>query len=189
MLSRSVFAGLAMLCFTTYASQTAGAEEAIDEAQAPAKKESGAVIYGGLGSAKDASFDESGDTPWSVGGYFGEKYIVGIDLAGEGTKIDNTNNLGGAVTQGLSVNAILGVKALNGDDFKVDVGALLGGRHASASCPSGQSYLGYQCYADTDPSVSWEINYGAILTLSYKAGLVGVRATGESTQVVLGIRF
>jgi hypothetical protein len=170
-------------------SATAAAQVTPDSTQAPAKKESTTVIYGGLGSAKEADFDESGDTPWSVGGYFGEKYIFGIDLAGEGTKIDNTSNLNAAVTQGLSVNAIFGFKLMNRDDFKVDVGALVGGRHASASCPSGQSYLGYQCYADSDPSISWDVNYGAILTMSYKAGLVGVRATGESTQVILGIRF
>jgi hypothetical protein len=51
------------------------------------------------------------------------------------------------------------------------------------------SYLGYECYADEDPTYSYAVNYGALAHLSYKRIMVGARRTGESTQAVLGYLF
>ena len=184
---------VATFCLIASASQNAAAQEASDANPAPAKKERNFAIYGGWGSSNEDTdfrgYSEFTNTPWSVGVYGGEKYIFGVELAGEGTKFDSTSGRDNFEKQALSYNFILGANALKNDDFKVDLGAIVGARETTESCPSGQSYLGYQCYADTPPSATYDINYGAIMTLSYKMGLIGVRATGESTQIILGLRF
>ena len=55
------------------------------------------------------------------------------------------------------------------------------------TCP--KSYLGYQCYADRDPDKEYTVNYGVMATYSYKRAVFGVRATGESVQLLIGTRF
>ncbi|WP_415392214.1 hypothetical protein [Paracoccus sp. SJTW-4] len=60
-------------------------------------------------------------------------------------------------------------------------------REAAADCPD--SYLGFQCYADTDPDTDYKGNFGGVLTVSVDRLTLGLRATGESTQMVAGFRF
>ena len=143
------------------------------------------AIYGGIGSAKNA------DVPWSIGAYLRapNDFLFGIDIAGEGESYDSTYGNGGSLGQGWSANAIAGRNLLNANGFQIDAALLVGVRETALSCPDGQSFLGYQCYADADPVGDYAFNYGAIATISFQSVMVGVRATGESTQATFGLRF
>lgn len=189
MLKKLVRVGLVVGAVTLMSAGTAVADEVANSTPAQEKKERNISIYGGLGPAKDASFTESGDTPWAAGVYAGKKYLFGLDIAGEGTSFDSTSGQNSVAEQAWSVNLMLGRSLFKGGDFKLDGGVLVGVRDSSQRCPGGQSYLGFQCYADSDPEASYDVNYGVVLTTSFKAGLIGVRATGESTQALIGFRF
>lgn len=138
------------------------------------------LIYVGSGSAKTGNdkayalgfmkLSNSNERQW------------GFDVSGEGTMYHN-----GSPETANSVNLLVGSKLGQSDFGRVDGAFLIGMRGKSSSCP--QSYLGYRCYADQDPSVKFGLNYGVVLTWSYKSILVGIRATGESKQALLGYRF
>jgi hypothetical protein len=91
------------------------------------------------------------------------------------------------LSQALSVNLLAGANLVKTDFFKIDAAALLGFREETADC--ADSYLGYQCYANTAPNLTYNANLGAVINLSIDRYLLGVRATAESTQVSLGMRF
>ena len=162
----------------------ANAQEVATPVAAPAQPK--VAIYGGLGSA-----ESGGETPWSVGGYFSFSgdFLLGVDLAGEGVSSDSTNGRGGALGQGYSLNLLLGRNLVNESGFQIDAAFLVGMREDRRYCPGGQSYLGYQCYADTDAQSEYEINFGAVATVSFQSFVIGVRGTGESTQAILGLKF
>ena len=89
--------------------------------------------------------------------------------------------------QAMSFNAIIGRKILETETGRLDIGALIGIRSETRDCPD--SYLGFQCYADEDPTVERTLNYRILATYTYKKALVGVRTTGESLQFLIGTRF
>ena len=66
---------------------------------------------------------------------------------------------------------------------------LIGARAYETNCPYGQSYLGYQCYADADPENEWKLNVGGGVLIGIRRAVAGVRITGESTTVVAGFSF
>lgn len=115
------------------------------------------------------------------------KLVLGFDISFEGTMIDSTWGQDQGLSQGTSFNLLLGSNLVDGDRFKTDAALLIGMRQSVADCPA--SYLGYQCYADTDPNYDYKVNFGAVVTMSFDKVLVGFRATGESTQLLAGIRF
>jgi hypothetical protein len=149
------------------------------------------VIYAGVGSAESGNPNESEDTPWSIGYLYKAKsssVFGGIDFAREGTSLDNTSGKNNEVTQGFSINLILGRDLhFKNDDWSAGIGVLLGARETGESCPD--SYLGYACYADADPDTEYDFNYGAVLHLTFKKALIGARLSGESSQLVLGVAF
>jgi hypothetical protein len=162
----------------------ANAQEVTTPVEAPAQPR--VAIYGGFGSA-----ETGGDTPWSIGAYFRspDDLLLGIDLAGEGSSSDSTFRQGGSSGQGWSLNALVGRNLVNSGGFQIDAALLLGAREDRTYCPGGQSYLGYQCYADSDAASEYELNFGAVATVSFQSVMIGVRGTGESTQVILGLKY
>jgi len=148
------------------------------------------VIFGGVGFAGQSELDKSNDTPWSVGYMYNSEHnnaFLGIDIAGEGTSLDNTSGQNNHVTQGLSFNMLAGKNLHFNQDWRAGVGVLLGARQTGESCPD--SYLGYRCYADEKPDTSYDFNYGGLLHVTYKRVLAGARVTPESYQVILGLAF
>ena len=106
----------------------------------------------------------------------------GADVSAEGTMFHN-----GRPETANSVNLLVGSNFGKSDFGRLDGAFLVGMRGKTSDCP--KSYIGYRCYADGDPTVKFGLNYGVVMTWSYKSILVGIRATGESKQALLGFRF
>lgn len=146
------------------------------------------LVYFGAGKAR-ADDHESDATPFVIGLMHrgASRGIVGFDIAREGTMLDSTWNQDEEVSPGTSFNLLLGGNLLESGRFSTDAALLLGLRHSASDCPD--SYLGYQCYADQDPENEYRGNFGAVLSVSYDRAMIGLRATGESTQILTGFRF
>lgn len=138
------------------------------------------VMYVGSGSATTGS-----DKTYSIGfmkiSNTNERQW-GADISAEGTMFHN-----GRPETANSVNLLVGSNFGKSDFGRFDGALLLGMRGKTSDCP--KSYIGYRCYADGDPAVKFGLNYGVVMTWSYKSILVGIRATGESKQALLGFRF
>jgi hypothetical protein len=148
------------------------------------------VVFAGVGPAKRGDPSTSDGTPWSLGYLYraaNSKVYWGIDVAGEGTSLNNTSGNVNVVEQGLSFNLLVGRTLNLGSHWRAGAGVLAGIRLTGKSCPD--SYLGYQCYADEEPKEDYAFNYGAMLHLSFEKVLIGARASGESLQVMFGIAF
>ena len=149
------------------------------------------LIYFGLGSAEEVTVTDIStikEKPFAAG-YFRDlknNFIFGFDVAGEGRYLDSTYGQN-HFEQATSYNAIIGPKILETETGRLDIGALVGFRNEKIDCPD--SYLGFQCYADEDPTVERTLNYGILATYTYTKALVGVRTTGESLQFLIGTRF
>jgi len=138
------------------------------------------VMYVGSGTAKTGN-----DKAYSIGFMKisnSNERQWGADVGGEGTMHHN-----GSPETANSVNLLVGSNFGKSDFGRLDGAFLIGIRGKSSSCPA--SNLGFRCYADQDPSVKFGLNYGVVMTWSYKSILVGIRATGESKQALLGFRF
>jgi len=138
------------------------------------------VMYVGSGSASTGT-----DKAYSIGfmkiSNINERQW-GADVSAEGTMFHN-----GRPETANSVNLLVGSNFAKTDFGRLDAALLVGMRGKTSDCP--KSNLGYRCYADGDPSVKFGLNYGVVMTWSYKSILVGLRATGESKQALLGFRF
>jgi len=174
---------------TQQKSKQAASAAAISQEEAKGPK-SRLIFLGGGSSKGDADSFENDDTAWSLGWLqrmAGKSYSLGFDIAGEGTMLDSTWGQNEAVDQGFSINFLATRNLTSTDSFAVDLGLLLGARESAQDCP--RSYLGYQCYADAKPKTEYEANFGVIGFVTFKSVSVGFRATGESTQLTLGINF
>lgn len=148
------------------------------------------TVYLGGGKADSGDPLENDDTPWSIGVMHqleGRKLILGGDIGREGTMINSTWGQDDVPAQATSFNFLLGGNMVETGGFRADAALLLGIRESFADCPD--SYLGYQCYADSAPDTEYKGNFGGVLALSFDRFMVGLRATGESTQVIGGFRF
>jgi hypothetical protein len=152
------------------------------------------VVYLGAGPAKsDSSIttDNNGPTPVTLGFLHTSKTsdaVWGLDIAREGIMLDSTWGRTNAVKSSTSFNLLVGRNlGRPGVNSRLDAALILGARQKTRSCPA--SYLGYQCYADSEPDTDYGLNYGAVLTWSYSRVVFGVRATGESTQALFGGSF
>lgn len=152
------------------------------------------VFYVGGGQTYNSSSGTaktSEDTPFSIGMLHASKTangVFGFDIGREGTMLDSTAGRTNAVKSGTSLNLLFGTNlGKPGVNSRIDAALLLGGRQTTKSCPA--SYLGYQCYADQDPSTSYGVNYGAVLTWAYSSMVLGLRVTGESAQFLFGGSF
>ena len=157
-------------------------------AQDAAPKLNSFYFGGGVSNSTDEFDDDS--MPYSIGFLHqseGKKLLFGFDLAGEGTSIDSTYLMNQQPVQAMSFNLLVGQNLSDDGHFKVDAALLAGIRNTAADCPD--SYLGFACYADEAPTIEYTVNYGAVLTVSYNNVLLGLRVTGESTQLLAGFRF
>lgn len=146
-------------------------------------------FYIGGGSADRGNALESDKTPFSIGFMHqpaGRKLIVGVDLGREGTLLDSTWGQNAAVSQATSYNLLVGGNLVETGSFRTDAVLLLGLREETSDCP--ESYLGFQCYADAAPDTSYKADLGAVITLSFDKVTLGLRATGEGTQMIAGMR-
>lgn len=148
------------------------------------------AFYLGAGKARHDGALEVDDTPLALGVTHqlqGRKLILGFDIAREGTMLDSTWGQDEALRQATSYNLLVGGNIVDNGRFRTDLALLLGARESFADC--ADSYLGYQCYADSEPDTEYKGNFGALLTVSYDRLTMGLRATGESTQLLGGFRF
>lgn len=147
------------------------------------------TVYGGTGTNRESAF-----TPWTVGtlftatrGNINGNVTGGFDVSGEGVSVDNTGGTFNGVKQGIAVNGLLGTRQNIGRGVRYAVVGLIGIRRTGERCD--RSYLGFRCYADDQPEVSYAVNYGMLGYVSYKKTMVGVRVTGQSTQFIVGATF
>ncbi len=94
---------------------------------------------------------------------------------------------GDSLRQALSINDLIGANVYKTSDFRTDALLILGLRESFADCPD--SFIGFQCYADQEPEVDYDFNYGALINFSFESVTLGIRATEVSTQAVLGFNF
>ena len=142
------------------------------------------TIYGGAGTQRS-----SPDVPFVIGYLYmppKELWTVGVDFAAEGVYTDGTYG-SYTVERAPSLNLLVGFHSRLEYGWRFGAAALLGARLTDKDCPN--SYLGYQCYADADPTVNYGVNYGALVHLSFKNVMLGARRTGESSQVGVGVAF
>jgi hypothetical protein len=148
------------------------------------------TFYIGAGKARTDHSFENDDTPFSIGFMHqlsGRKLILGGDISREGTVLDSTWGRDDAAKQATSFNLLVGASVIDQGKFKTDAALLVGIREDTKDC--ADSYLGYQCYADSEPETDYKGNVGVVLNFSFDRMTVGVRATGESTQILAGVRF
>ncbi len=94
---------------------------------------------------------------------------------------------GDALRQALSLNALIGANVYKTSGIRTDASLNLGLRESFADCPD--SFIGFQCYADQEPEVDYDFNYGALINFFFESVTLGIRATQVSTQAVLGFNF
>ena len=153
------------------------------------------LFYIGLGKADDAGIVS--EEPWSVGVVIrDEDSIFGFDIGGEGIKIEQSRNSDNTYSvnstdQALSFNILAGLKVTETSNFRLDLGLIAGIIEQSSKCPS--SYGSYQCYYSSlyndRAEYEYTFNYGLALHSTYNRVTFGIRATGESTQLLFGINF
>ncbi|MDO5648215.1 hypothetical protein [Paracoccus sp. (in: a-proteobacteria)] len=149
------------------------------------------VFYVGAGASHSDRKDENNQVPFSIGMTHhapGGGVVYGFDFAGEGVVYDSTYHRNADPRRAMSMNLVVGGNVVNGTRTKVDAALLVGIRQATQDCDR-QSYLGHQCYADRSPRVEYKPNAGALLTVSYDRAVIGLRATGQSAQMIGGFRF
>ena len=138
------------------------------------ERETNNLLYIGLGSADDS--DIVGEEPWSVGFVFrDENNFYGIDIAGEGVKINQSRDYYDgtyyveSTEQATSFNLIAGIKVSGESNLRTDLGLLIGIVEQSEECPT--SYSGYNCYYssyyENRSDVEYTFNYGLALHATY----------------------
>ena len=159
-------------------------------------KERKNLLYIGLGSAEDS--DIVGEEPWSVGIVLrDDDNFYGFDIGGEGVMVNQARDYYegtyyvDSIEQATSFNLIAGIKVSGDSKFRTDLGLLVGIIEQSSECPS--SYGGYNCYYSSyynnQADYDYTFNYGLVLHASFDRVTFGVRATGESTQIIFGFNF
>ncbi|SMY08808.1 hypothetical protein LOM8899_02966 [Flavimaricola marinus] len=148
------------------------------------------LLYAGAGQAIDSENLTDDNIPYAIGGLVmspASGLVLGADIAGEGEMFDSTGG-GNRIRQALSYNLLIGGNVYDDQSIRADAMLLLGARESVSDCPD--SYLGFQCYADTDPDTQYDFNYGAMFAVTFgEAASLGVRMTGESAQLTLGFMF
>ncbi|CAM3695933.1 hypothetical protein [Paracoccus yeei] len=148
------------------------------------------IFYIGAGRSNDDGPLDNDNTPFSLGFMHqspNSRLILGFDIGREGTRLDSTWNRDQDPRQATSYNLLIGGNLFDNGRYRTDAALLLGARESFAECPD--SYLGYQCYADQEPETEYKGNIGAVVTVSVDRFTVGLRATGESAQILAGFRF
>ena len=146
------------------------------------------LVYAGFGK-KSTKSGENQTAPWSFGmiNMRENGTNFGFDIAGEGTVLDSTWGQTNAPSQAMSINVTFGRNLFKSGNARFDLGMLVGMRETQKECP--RSYVGWQCYADREPSTSYGANYGVVATYSVGSVALGARATTESVQAMIGFAF
>ena len=113
------------------------------------------------------------------------KWAGGFDFGIEGESEDFTGG-GYEVENAWSLNLLWGINPFQNMKRSAVFFGLVGARTYKETCPTGQSYLGFQCYADADPDQHYKINYGGGIIVHLNRLAVGVRITGESETIIVG---
>ena len=148
------------------------------------------IVYFGVGASDKGDQLKSDQTPITFGFLKlsdTSAGVWGLDIGREGTMLDSTYRLNRAVKQSTSFNLLVGRNLTKSTDWRFDAALILGMREKTSDCPD--SFLGFQCYANSEPDTKYGVNYGGLFAVTYKNILLGLRATGESTQGVFGLRF
>ena len=147
----------------------------------------GGLFYIGAGQAMDE--DSATQTPVSLGALMptGAGWMIGFDIAREGTTIDTTYNRT-EEDPSTSYNLIVGTELFNSDRVSVSAGVLAGFLNDETNC-NRQSFIGERCYAGEDPEESFTGNLGGLLYASWGPQAVGLRITDESAQIFAGFGF
>lgn len=156
---------------------------------ATAQSGTSGVFYIGGGLNNDGATTEIDETPFVLGVLASSRtssLLFGFDIAAEGEMLDSTYG-GDALRQALSINALIGANVYKTSGFRTDASLILGLRESFADC--SDSFIGFQCYADQEPEVDYDFNYGALINFSFESVTLGIRATEVSTQAVLGFNF
>ena len=171
------------------------AEESSSEQDSIENNYQSGLFYIGLGNSDNTDIVDN--EPWSVGLVIrDEDSFYGFDIGGEGVMIERSRNYDNTYTvdsteQALSFNILAGLKVTSNDKFRLDLGLIAGLLEKSSECPS--SYGSYQCYYssvyDNRADYEYTFNYGLAIHATYERITFGVRATGESTQMLFGINF
>ncbi len=171
------------------------AEESSSEQDSFENNYQSGLFYIGLGNSDNTDIVDN--EPWSVGLVIrDEDSFYGFDIGGEGVMIERSRNYDNTYTvdsteQALSFNILAGLKVTSNDKFRLDLGLIAGLLEKSSECPS--SYGSYQCYYssvyDNRADYEYTFNYGLAIHATYERITFGVRATGESTQMLFGINF
>ena len=153
------------------------------------------LFYIGLGKSDNSEL--LSEEPWSVGIVIrDEESFLGFDIGGEGIMIERSRNYDNTYSvistdQATSFNFLAGLKVAEQPKFRLDLGILAGVIEQSSECPS--SYGSYQCYYssayDSRTDYEYTFNYGLVLNATFQRTTFGIRATGESTQLLFGINF
>ena len=178
------------LSLSVYADNNESSADVVEE------KERKNLLYIGLGSAEDS--DIVGEEPWSVGIVLrDDDNFFGFDIGGEGVMVNQARDYYegtyyvDSIEQATSFNLIAGIKVSGDSKFRTDLGLLVGIIEQSSECPS--SYGGYNCYYSSyynnQADYEYTFNYGLVLHATFDRVTFGVRATGESTQIIFGFNF
>ena len=116
------------------------------------------------------------------------RFALGLDFGIEGKQEDQTFG-DKSIKNARSFNMLLGLPVFRNETFQIVSFTLLGVRTYKTTCPSGESYLGFQCYADYEPEQHWTVSYGGGVVLDVDPMVVGVRVTGQSVAGIAGVNF
>ena len=116
------------------------------------------------------------------------RWAFGFDITQEGERRDLTRNQNELV-DATSFNAIVGIATPAGGRWGAALVGIIGLRSERTTCPYGQSYLGYRCFADTPAQDDWVGNFGVGLLFSVGRVSFGVRATDLNEAVSIGWNF
>tara|TARA_Y100000996_G_C22432301_1_gene606189 strand:- start:435 stop:980 length:546 start_codon:yes stop_codon:yes gene_type:complete len=155
--------------------------------------ESDGILYLGYGQPSSSSIEESNKNTSVVGFMW---YVqranahIGLEYAKEGTLLSSTWGRNDAIEQGSSTNlSFSGTLPLKIKDTKATIGFLIGSRVVKRYCPSGDSFLGLECYAGEDAKSVRKPNVGMLFTTRHKKTIIGLRHTSESSQIMLGFKL
>ena len=116
-------------------------------------------------------------------------FSLGIDIGTDGKAVDNTHGSTENV-RNVVFFPTTGAQIRLNDRSTILMMAMFGARHISHNCPSGDSFLGFRCYADIDHETEYEAVIGFLTTFSYRGFLAGAKMkTGGARKIILGYRF
>ena len=125
---------------------------------------------------------------------FNSGFAFGLDFGTDGKKEDSThgyekprNNLVLLLSPGIHIHK-------EGKTLGFTLLFMIGARQTGTYCPSGDSHLGFRCYANEEPSDEYQAAFGFFGAISGAVSpknniLLGAKVTDTSTGLALGFWF